>query len=429
MIEVDISNVWNAISLTDLLEVEQSISSAHSALLEGTCPGAGNRGWMDLPVRNPGEEHLRLRKAAEKIRRESDICLVIGVGAALGTRAVMELLQGPDRNAGKGKGDPAILFAGENFSTRGWNRLMTLLEEADFSLIVAAPEEMPLETALAFRALRWKLERKYGSDEAAGRIYAVTHPEKGPLREMANIGKWESFSWPEGICESFCLLTPAVLLPLAVAGLDIMELLSGAMDGKEHYSLGSFENPAWLYGALRHVLGSKGLTTELLCASEPGFRAFGRWWQQLFGGGTDSALLPVPLELTTDLHFLDRTISGTGPRIFETLLRFDAPAQQHIIGLDWRNLDRLNHLEGKPWEFVEEAAFASLLCAHGDAGVSLITMDCGRLKERTVGELVWFLELSCALWAGSLGENPFRQPGDAPFRQALSATLGADPEE
>ena len=424
MIEVDISNVWGALSLTDLLEIEQEVAAAYTALVEGICPGGAARGWMELPLRNPTEETERILKAADKIRKEADACVVIGIGGSLGARGVMELLQGCDRNIGKGKGDPMLLFAGENFSTRSWNHLMELLEERDFSLIVAAGAEMELETALAFRALRWKLERKYGSDEAAGRIYVVTDPEKGELHQMAKVGRWETFALPEKVPGPFAVLTPAGLLPLAVAGIDIMALLNGAADGKEQYTLGSFENPVWLYGALRNVLQRMGMATELAASFEPSFHSFGRWWQQLFGTAGEKNLLTMPLELTTDLHYLGQTLEHAPGKFFETVVRFDPPAQQHIIGLDWRDLDRLNDLEGKPLEFVEEAAWQGILGAHGDAGVPVLVMNCGRLNTRKTGELIWFLELGCAISALVQGADFSREPVSQSCRQNLLSLLG-----
>ena len=423
MIEVDISGVWGDLSLTDLLEMEQEVSSAHMALTEGTCPGAGKRGWTALPLRNPTEEIKRILRCAELIRTDSDVCVVLAVGAGMGVRAVTELLQGQNRNLGRGKGDPMLLFAGETFSTRGWNELMDLLEERDFSLIVAAGTELPLETAIAFRALKWKLERKYGSDEAAGRIYAVTDPEKGPLREMAEIGGWESFCWPEEISEGYSLLTAAGLLPLAVAGIDIMEILNGAMDARERYDIRSLENPVWLYAALRNILWRKGLKTELLETLEPGFRSFGRWWQQMLGA-CGKGPMTTGLELTTDTHFLGRLLAGGEQSAFQTFLRFDPPARQHIIGLDWRDLDRLNDLEGKPLELVEEMAWQSLQSVFQDAGVPVIAMNCGRLKERTLGELIWFVELGAALSAILCGADPFVRPGEPRSSRNLQHLLG-----
>lgn len=431
MIEVDISNVWGAISLTDLLEMESAVSAAHTALTEGTCPGAAYRGWLELPLRSPTEEITRIQKTAEKIRADSDVCVVLGTGGGcLGSRAIVELLQGQDRNTGRGKGDPRLFFAGSGLSTRAWNNLLEQLEEQDYSLIVIADGEMALETAIAFRSLRWKLERKYGTDEAARRIYAIANPDDGALGQMARIAHWETFSLPENVTGPFTVLTAAGLLPMAVAGIDILAVLNGAMDGRESYDLRSFENPVWLYAALRNLLGREGKNVELFATFEPDFHSFGRWWQQLFGGVAGAGPFPVPVEYTADLHFLGQAIAGGQGNPFETLLRFDPPARQHIIGLDWRDLDGLNYLDGKPVDFVEEMAYSAILASHADAGVPVITMDCRKLSDRKTGELIWFLELSCAISAGAMGANPHESPAVEEYRQNLYSLLGRpDPEE
>ena len=195
----------------------------------------------------------------------------------------MELLQGPNRNIGRGKGDPQIFFAGNNLSTRHWNELVGLLEGKDFSVIVISKSGTTLEPAIAFRGLRWMLERKYGTDEAGKRIYAVTDPVCGALHQMAEEEKWETFAIPVGVGGRYSVLSPVGLLPMAVAGIDIMEVLNGAMDAKEGYDLRSFENPVWLYAGVRNALSRRGKAIEIFESFEPGFHGFSRWWQQLFG--------------------------------------------------------------------------------------------------------------------------------------------------
>ena len=410
MITVDISNVWGDLSLPDLLEIEQEVAAAHVCLTEGTGAGAGFRGWMELPAREETEELGRILKAAEKIRSDSDICVVIGIGGSyLGSRAVMELLQGPNRNLGRGKGDPQIFFAGNSLSTRAWNELTALLEGKDFSLIVISKSGTTLEPALAFRGLRWLLERRYGTDEASRRIYAVTDPEQGALRQMARQENWESFAIPAGVGGRFSVLSPVGLLPLAVAGVDVLELLQGAMDAKEAYCLGSFENPVWLYAGVRNALYRRGKAIEILESFEPGFQLFGRWWQQLFGeseGKDGKGIFPATAELTADLHSLGQLIQQGQRNLFETMVRFDPPEKTHTIGSGWNDLDGLAWLEGKTLDYVEAMAFEGTVAAHEAGGVSVITMDCGPLTERTLGELIYFFQLSCALSAYTLGGEP-----------------------
>ena len=428
MINVDISNIWGEVALPDLLAIESEVAAAHEMLLEGTGAGSQYREWLNLPSREPNPEAFRILLAAERIRNDSEVCVVVGVGGSyLGSRAAMELLQGPNHNIGKGKGDPQIFFAGNDVSTRSWNELMRLLKDKDFSVIVISKSGTTMEPAMAFRSLRWMQERKYGTDGANKRIYAVTDPVDGALRQMAEEKGWESFSIPVGVGGRYSVLTAAGLLPMAVAGLDILEMLQGAMDAKENYALGSFENPVWQYAAVRNLLYRGGKAIEILESFEPGFKLFGAWWQQLFGeseGKAGKALFPATAELTADLHSIGQLIQEGKRNLFETMVRFDPPENKVTIDSDWKDLDGLNYLEGKTLDFVEEKAFLGTVSAHVDGGVPVIVMDCGELNERTLGELFYFMELSCGVSAYLLGVNPFNQPGVEHYKQNMFQLLG-----
>ena len=323
MIHVDISNIWGELSLSDLLSIEAELSAAHMKLTDRNGPGSDYLGWMDLPDRGPTAELMRILAAGHRIRETSDVLVVIGIGGSyLGPRAAMELLQGANRNLRRSKGDPIILFAGCNLSTRYWNELTRLLEGKDFSLCVISKSGTTLEPAIAFRNLRWMLERRYGTAQAKRRIYAITDGEKGALRQMADEEGWESFVIPADVGGRFSVLSPVGLLPLAAAGIDIMSLLKGAAQAKQDYDLRSFENPVWLYTAVRNLLYRRGKAIELLESFEPGFAMMGRWWQQLFGeseGKEGKGLFPAYAELTADLHSLGQFIQE-GPRnMFELL--------------------------------------------------------------------------------------------------------------
>ena len=428
MITVDISNVWGEISLGNLLTLEKEVFDAHQTLTEGTGDGSDYLGWMKLPVRTPAEEMKRIQTTAEKIRGESDACVVVGIGGSyLGPRAAIELLQGPNHNIGKGRGNPQIYFAGNNLSTRHWNELCEKLEGKDFSVIVISKSGTTTEPAIAFRGLRWMLERKYGTDGANDRIYAITDPLKGALRQMATEEGWEAFSIPASVGGRFSVLTAVGLLPMAVAGIDILEVMNGAMDAKEEYDLRSYENPVWLYAAVRNLLYRRGKAVEIFESFEPGFRMFGGWWQQLFGeseGKNGKGLFPATAELTADLHSLGQMIQQGQRNIFETMVRFDPPEKRMTIMGDAKNLDGLNYLEGKDLDFVDQMAFEGTVAAHVDGGVPVITMDCGELNDRKVGELFYFLELSCGVSAYILGVNPFNQPGVELYKRNMFELLG-----
>ena len=428
MIKVDISNIWGSVSLPELLLLEQEVFAAHQTLMEGTGAGSEYRGWLDLPRTDTDIQLERLLDAAGRIREESDVCVVVGIGGSyLGARAAIELLQGPNRNIGRGKGDPQIFFAGNSLSTRHWNELTRLLEGKDFSVIVISKSGTTTEPAIAFRRLRWMLERKYGTDVADERIYAVTDAREGALRRMAEEERWESFVIPDDVGGRFSVLSPVGLLPMAVAGIDVQAVLRGAWEAKQAYDLRSFENPVWQYTAVRNLLYRSGRTIELLESYEPGFRMMGAWWQQLMGeseGKDGKGIFPAVAELTADLHSLGQLIQEGERNLFETVVRFAAPEQKLVILGDVKDLDGLNYLEGKQLDYVEEQAYLGTVAAHVDGGVPVITVDCGELDDGLVGELFWFFELSCAISAYVLGVNPFDQPGVELYKQNMFRLLG-----
>ena len=433
MITVDISNVWGQTDLQDLLAIEAEASNAYQMLIERNGAGSEYLDWMDLPEQSD-EEIEKILAAAEKIRKDSDVCVIVGIGGSyLGPRAAIELLQGSNRNIGKGKGDPQIFFAGNNLSTRHWNELMGLLNGKDFSVIVISKSGTTTEPAIAFRGLRFLLERRYGTDAARERIYAITDPEKGALRQMVQEQKWQAFSIGAGVGGRVSVLSPVGLLPMAVAGIDIKAVLQGAAEAKEAYTDCSLDNPVWLYAATRNMLYRNGKVIELLESFEPSFKMFAGWWQQLMGeseGKDGKGIFPATAELTADLHSLGQLLQEGERNLFETMVRFDPPELELAVLGDVQNLDNLNYLEGKTLSYVEEQACLGTIMAHSDGGVPVITVDCGELNARTVGELFYFFQLSCGVSAYILGVNPFNQPGVEAYKQNMFRLLGKpQPEE
>ena len=428
MITVDISNVWGQLCLPDLLAIEQEVFAAHQALTEGDGEGNDYLGWLDLPVTEETDEIRRIRAAADRIREMSDVFVVIGIGGSyLGPRAAIELVQGANHNIGKGKGNPQILFAGNTLSTRAWNELCHLLEGKDFSIAIISKSGTTAEPAIATRALRWMLERKYGTEGAKKRTFAITDPCKGALRQMAEEEGWESFVIPPNVGGRFSVLTAVGLLPMAVAGIDPMEVMRGAAQAKEEYNLRSFDNPVWLYAAIRNLMYRKGKAIEILESFEPGFKMMGAWWQQLFGeseGKDGKGLFPVTAEFTADLHSLGQMIQQGERNIFETMIRFDPPKNPVTIAGDYKNLDGLNYLEGKTLDFVDEQAFRGTLNAHVDGGVPVLTMDMGELTNEKLGEMFYFFQLACGISAYVLGVNPFNQPGVEYYKRNMFELLG-----
>ena len=429
MIKVDISNVWGQLSLPDLLAIEQEVAAAHNTLTEGT--GAGNDflGWLELPTTEETEEMKRIQKSADWIRENSEVFVVIGIGGSyLGPRAAIELMQGCNHNIGKGKGNPQVFFAGNTLSTRAWNELCRLLDGKDFSVAVISKSGTTTEPAIAFRGLKWMLERKYGTDGARKRIFAITDPNKGALRQMATEEGWETFAIPPAAGGRFSVLTPVGLLPLAVAGIDIRKVMAGAAQAKHDYNyVRSFENPVWLYAGVRNLLYRNGKALEILESYEPGFKMMGGWWQQLYGeseGKDGKGIFPVCAEFTADLHSLGQMIQQGERNMFETMVRFDAPEQKMEIMGDAKDLDGLNYLQGKTLDFVDEKAFLGTPAAHVDGGVPVIIMDMGELNDEKLGEMFYFFELACGVSAYILDVNPFNQPGVEFYKRNMFQLLG-----
>ena len=428
MIKVDISNVWGQVSLPELLALEKEVFAAHMTLTDGNGPGNDYLGWLNLPVYEPTDEMQRISAAAQRIRQDSDVFIVVGIGGSyLGPRAAIELLQGPNHNIGKGKGNPQIFFAGNGLSTRHWNELMRLLEGKDFSIAIISKSGTTTEPAIATRALRRMLEEKYGAEGAKRRIYAITDPCKGALRQMATEEGWETFVIPPSVGGRYSVLTAVGLLPMAVAGIDINAVMTGAAEAKDVYNIRSFENPVWLYAAVRNLLYRRGKCIELLESFEPGFKMMGGWWQQLFGeseGKDGKGIFPVTAEFTADLHSLGQMIQEGERNIFETMVRFDPPQDRMVITADDQDLDGLNYIAGRCLDFVDEKAFMGTLAAHVDGGVPVITMDMGELNDAKLGEMFYFFELSCGVSAYMLGVNPFNQPGVEFYKRNMFQLLG-----
>ena len=411
----------------ELAGMDVAVKAAHKVLHDNSGLGNDFLGWVDLPTAYDKEEFARIKAAAKKIQSDTDVLIVIGIGGSyLGARAAIEVLKSSLYNNLK-KETPEIYFVGNSIHPTYLKEILSLCEGKDVSLNVISKSGTTTEPAIATRALRWMLERKYGTDGAKKRSYASTDPCKGALRQMATEEGWETFIIPPNVGGRFSVLTAVGLLPMAVAGINIRDVMAGAAEAKEVYNIRSFENPVWLYAAVRNLLYRRGKAIELFESFEPGFKMFGGWWQQLFGeseGKDNKGIFPVTAEFTADLHSLGQMIQQGERNIYETMVRFDAPEQKMVIGGDYKNLDGLNYLEGKTLDFVDEKAFLGTLAAHVDGGVPVITMDCGELNAEKVGELFYFFELSCGISAYTLGVNPFNQPGVEFYKRNMFALLG-----
>ena len=426
MLNVDISNIWGDLSLPELLQLEAEVNKAHKTLAEGRGDGSDFLGWLSLPTFEQTEEISRIRAAAKHIRETSDVFVVVGIGGSyLGPRAAIELVKGQEHNLSES--DPQVFFAGNNLSTAAWESLCRQLEGRDFSINIISKSGTTTEPAIATRALRWMLERKYGAEKAKKHIFVTTDPEKGALRQMASEEGYETFVIPPDVGGRYSVLTAVGLLPMAVAGIDPMEVMLGAAQARRELDVRSFENPVWLYAAARNLLYRHGKKIEMLCSYEPDFRCFGGWWQQLFGeseGKDHKGIFPATAEFTADLHSLGQMIQQGERSLFETVVRFAPPEKKVAIELDWKNLDGLNYLEGKTLDFVQEQAFQGTLSAHVDGGVPVILLQADRVSDGLLGELFYFFELSCGISAYMLGVNPFNQPGVEFYKRNMFHLLG-----
>ena len=428
MIKVDISNVWGQVTLSDLLAMEKEVAAAHATLADGT--GAGNDflGWQNLPVREATEEITRIRQAAEKIRSDSDVFVVIGIGGSyLGPRAAIELLQGPNHNIGKGKGNPQIFFAGNGLSTRHWNELTRLLEGKDFSIAIISKSGTTTEPAVAFRFFRAALEKKYGREGARERIYATTDKARGALKSLADSEGWETFVVPDDVGGRYSVLTAVGLLPIAVAGVDITALMQGAAEMMETCTEASFRCPAWRYAAIRYELYRAGRSIELLACYDPAFRFMAEWWKQLFGeseGKEGKGLFPASVEFTADLHSMGQYIQEGKRLMFETVVRLGPSDRQLTVPADEADGDGLNFLAGKSLDFIRDRAMEGTLLAHTEGGVPNLIVETSGRTPADLGQLIYFFEYACGLSGYLLDVNPFDQPGVEAYKKNMFALLG-----
>jgi len=379
-------------------------------------------GWLHLPS-TMGEELLEsINAAAAKIRSESQVLLVIGIGGSyLGARAALELL----RPTFGSDGCPEVIFAGNNLSGLYASQLLAYLEDKDFSINVISKSGTTTEPAVAFRIFYNLLEKKYGT-AAAGRVYATTDANRGALRTMAEKAGFTRFVIPDDVGGRYSVLTPVGLLPLAAAGINIKDMINGAKAGEAEYLRKSSENPAWIYAAARQALYAKGKKIETLSFWEPRFRFLGEWWKQLFGeseGKENIGIFPASLELTADLHSMGQYMQEGERTIFETML-YSQPEAPVVIPFDEADLDGLNYIAGKDMDYVNRTALEATAKAHTDGGVPCVRLDLPAVTAASVGNLFYFFEVACAVSAYISGVYPFDQPGVEAYKKNMFAMLG-----
>ena len=403
------------------------VEAAHNQLEAKDGPGNDFLGWMYLPRDYDKEEFARIKEAAKKIREDSEVLVVAGIGGSyLGARAVIEAVKGLYHN--ELEDGPKIYFCGNSISPSYLNDIIALCKGKKFSINVISKSGTTTEPAIAFRVFKEKLEAKYGKKGAAERIYATTDKAKGSLKHLSDEEGYETFVVPDDVGGRFSVLTAVGLLPIAVSGADIDKLMEGAASGRKRALENDFEeNDALQYAALRNILLRKGKSVEILANYEPAVHYVSEWWKQLFGeseGKDNKGLFPASVDLTTDLHSMGQFIQDGSRVMFETVINIDTPREELTIGEEPVDLDGLNYLAGKTVDFVNKSAMNGTILAHTDGQVPNFMVTVPEVNEFYLGELFYFFEFACGVSGYLLGVNPFNQPGVESYKKNMFALLG-----
>ena len=427
----DYSKAASFISDEEVSYMSKLVADAKDLLVSRE--GAGNDflGWIDLPVDYDKEEFARIRKAAQKIQSDSEVLIVIGIGGSyLGARAAIEFLRhGFYNNVPKEiRKTPEIYYAGNSISGTYLKGLLDVVGDRDFSVNIISKSGTTTEPAIAFRIFKEKLEKKYGKEEAAKRIYATTDKAKGALKNLATEEGYETFVVPDDVGGRFSVLTAVGLLPIAVSGADITKLMEGAAEGRKLALEQKFEeNDALQYAAIRNILLRKGKAVEVLANYEPSLHYVSEWWKQLYGeseGKDQKGIFPASVDLTTDLHSMGQFIQDGSRIMFETVLNVETSREQVVIEEEPVDLDGLNYLAGKDMDFVNKSAMNGTILAHTDGNVPNLMVKLPKQDEFYLGELFYFFEFACGVSGYLLGVNPFNQPGVESYKKNMFALLG-----
>ncbi len=430
MITFDYSPAQKFVSPEEISAIEPQVTSA-AKLLEGSNgPGPEWLGWLDLPTKYDRAEYKRIKAAAKRIRKQSEVLVVVGIGGSyLGGKAGLEFCQPtpvlPLRGGRKKHFD--VVFAGTNLSADYHAQVLEAIGERDFSINVISKSGTTTEPAIAFRIFKQKLEEKYGKAEASQRIYATTDKARGALKTLADREGYETFVVPDDVGGRFSVLTAVGLLPLAAAGIDVDALLRGAADARTAYKKPFSENACYQYAALRNILRNKGKEIEILANYEPRCHFIAEWWKQLYGeseGKDGKGIFPASVSFTADLHSMGQYIQDGRRTIFETVLEIERPQTELLVPKSDDDLDGLNYLAGKSLDYVNKKAAEGTRMAHIDGGVPNLTISIPEATPYYLGQLFFFFEKACAISGYMLGVNPFDQPGVEAYKKNMFRLLG-----
>ena len=418
------------ISQKSIMEYKEQVENIHKELHKKANDEKDFVGWLELPTNYDKKEFSRIKKAAKKIKKESDILVVIGIGGSyLGARAVIESLTSSFYNmiTEKQRKYPQILYVGNNLSPNYINELIEYIGDKDFSVNVISKSGTTTEPAIAFRIFREILENKYGIEEARSRIYVTTDKERGALKTLADNEGYEKFVIPDNVGGRYSVLTAVGLLPIATAGIDIEKLMQGAQNAQERYDDPNLKyNECYKYAVTRNILYKLYKNTEILVNYEPKMHYFTEWWKQLYGeseGKDQKGIFPAGVDFTTDLHSMGQYIQEGRRNLFETVISIENPKSDITINSDEDNLDGLNYLSGKTLDYVNKKAMEGTVKAHVSGDVPNIMINIENLDEENIGELIYFFEKACAMSGMILGVNPFNQPGVEEYKKNMFKLL------
>lgn len=429
MVKVYLEN--SGIEEKDILKYHEKVREIHNNINEMADSETEFLGWVNLPENYDKAEVIRIKKAAERIKNNSDILIVIGIGGSyLGARAVIECLTSSFSNmlSKEKRGTPLVLYAGNNISPNYLNELIEAIEGKDFSINVISKSGTTTEPAIAFRTFREILENKYGIEEARKRIFVTTDKEKGALKKLSDEEGYENFVIPDNVGGRYSVLTPVGLLPIAVAGIDIEKLMKGASIAREKYLDSDVKyNDCYRYAVARNILYSNGKNIEILVNYEPKMHYITEWWKQLFGeseGKENKGIFPAGVDFTTDLHSMGQYIQQGERKLFETVISVNESKTDMEIRAEEDNIDGLNYLAGKSMDYVNKKAMEGTILAHVTGGCPNIKIEIDKLDEETIGHLIYFFEKACAMSGYILGINPFNQPGVEEYKKNMFRLLG-----
>ena len=425
-IKVNLENT--SLSIDEILSYKEEVAEINKILRKDPNNENNFLGWIELPTNYDRVEFKRIKQAAKKIKENSEVFVCIGIGGSyLGARAVIEALTNSFYNYAK-RETPQILYAGNNISPNYISDMIELIGDRDFSINVISKSGTTTEPAIAFRIFREILENKYGIEEARKRIYVTTDKAKGALKELSDEEGYETFVVPDNIGGRYSVLTAVGLLPIAVAGIDIDKLMQGAKEAQDKYTDSNLKyNECYQYAVARNLLYRTDKNIEILVNYEPKMHYFTEWWKQLFGeseGKNGKGIFPAGVDFTTDLHSMGQYIQDGRRNLFETVINIEKTSADFTIKEEADNLDGLNYLAGKTMDFVNKKAMEGTMKAHVDGRVPNILINVENLSEETMGHLIYFFELACAMSGNILGVNPFNQPGVEEYKKNMFKLLG-----